>query len=472
MADDDAKARRTSKAPGGPVKKAAPRKVAAKKAPAPKAAPVVRKAAVKKAPAAKAVTPAKRTAVRKAPATAKAAVKKVAKKAPAVAPPPARDRGSLLAPRKKAAPPLRLAAEQTFDDDWKPTPEPVREDPAARVRAVLRQAALSLEGKDAPPPPARPATPAPAPVAAEPEPEEEDEEDGEVTRVLVAPAVEDDFDDFDADLEDEDFEAEAEADLDEEDLEEDVDEVEEELEVEEDVEDEELDDTADDDGDEWAPPEVLDSESPLMSSSTAPAAAPPPPPLSPPLPFGTPPKHQTAADFTPPPAPSPTRRPEKTTEEKKGGRRLLKVLVALLIIVVVVGVGAYAVAKIRDDGVDYSKLKVGDCFDSSPSNEVRGVKVKPSAEEHNSEIFFLVTHPAGPEDPYPGKDALVQFAADACLGPPLTEYLGVPLEQSKLKDFEIVPQESAWKEGRRVLVCGLDTGGEGTLTGSVKGTRR
>ncbi len=83
-----------------------------------------------------------------------------------------------------------------------------------------------------------------------------------------------------------------------------------------------------------------------------------------------------------------------------------------------------------------------------------------------------MTHPAGPDDPYPGRDALVQYAADNCLGRPLTDYLGIPLEQSQLKDFEIVPQESAWKDGRRTLVCGLDTGGQGDVTGSVKGTRR
>ena len=127
----------------------------------------------------------------------------------------------------------------------------------------------------------------------------------------------------------------------------------------------------------------------------------------------------------------------------------------------------------RDQGVDYSKLKVGDCFDSSSSNEISGVKVKSCAKPHDSEIFFIVNHPGGPEEPYPGKDALVQYAADACLGQPLTDYLGKPLEQSTMKDFEIVPQESAWrKDGRRVLVCGLDTGGQGDITGSVKGTRR
>ena len=100
------------------------------------------------------------------------------------------------------------------------------------------------------------------------------------------------------------------------------------------------------------------------------------------------------------------------------------------------------------------------------------MKVKACDEPHDSEVFFVVEHPAGPDEPYPGKDILVQFAADECLGQPLTDYLGVPLEQSSLKDFEIVPQESAWEDGRRVLVCGLDTGGEGQITGSVRGTGR
>jgi len=125
----------------------------------------------------------------------------------------------------------------------------------------------------------------------------------------------------------------------------------------------------------------------------------------------------------------------------------------------------------KDQGTDYSKLKVGDCFDSSKSNEIRGIDVKPCSKPHNSEVFFLVTHPAKPSDAYPGKDALVQFAADACLAQPVADYLGTPLEGSKFKDFEIVPQASAWKDGRRLLVCGIDTGGDSRMTGSAKVTR-
>jgi hypothetical protein len=148
------------------------------------------------------------------------------------------------------------------------------------------------------------------------------------------------------------------------------------------------------------------------------------------------------------------------------------VLVALLVLALLAAVAVAIVLVTRGDAVDYSKLQVGDCIASSGAKEVRGVKVVSCKGRHDAEIFFVATHPAGDKAPYPGEDALVQFAADSCLGKPFTDYVGVPLEQSKLKDFEIVPQASAWKEGRRKLVCGVDTGGQGKLTGSVKGSKR
>ena len=174
----------------------------------------------------------------------------------------------------------------------------------------------------------------------------------------------------------------------------------------------------------------------------------------------------------PPPQPTVTDAPEERPARERRPRRGRVLALVVVLVLLVVGGGVFAYLEWSDQGVDYSKLEVGDCFNSASSNEVRGIKVKPCSEPHDSEIFFLVEHPGGPEEPYPGKDALVQFAADACLGQPLTDYLGVPLEQSTLKDFEIVPQQSAWEDGRRVLVCGLDTGGQGEITGSVKGTRR
>ncbi len=495
MADDDARARRTTKATGAPARKAAgTAKVSAGKAVAKQA--VAKKAVTAKAVAKKAVTanaappkkaaparkaaPTKKVAAPRSAATTRPAVKKAA---PASS---GRDRSTTLTPRKRQPPKLRLAAEQTFaDDPWvPPAAQPVREDPAARLRSVLRAAALSIEAKS------QGASPVTVPSPAPPPPRPPYDLDEPVTRVLVAPVdVEADIDEDELDEAEPDDEWSDDDDAD--------------WPEDEGAEEPDADPDGEDAEDEWSAPTVLDDAPPVWPQPAPPTPAPPfmpeldvdsiPPAFEPPAPKG-----------------KASKRGPSTTKAPRSGRgpaaSLLAILLALVVPVVggiagfvlasrarrrgaalaslarvisalalvgwLVGAGVFAFATLRDQGVDYSKLKVGDCYGSSSSNEVRGVNVKPCAEPHNSEIFFLVTHPAGAGDPYPGKDALVQFAADACLGKPLTDYLGVPLEQSKLKDFEIVPQASAWKDGRRVLVCGLDTGGAGNITGSVKGTRR
>jgi len=447
MADDDATGRRPTKATRGAPKKAAVKKVVAKAAPA----RVTMKAPAANRPPDAVEVPLARKAVVK-----KAVVKRsVGRKATASAgPPPATGtRGAVLAGRERQPPPMRLAAEQTFDDDPReePAPEPVREDPAARVRGLLRAAALSLEGRQEPSRAAAPSAPSKAPPtpppgpAAPPVPALAPAPDQLVTRTLVSPVA----DDSGPEISD-----------------------------------------PEDDGD-WSPPDVLDEP---------PAAVSPPPPTGPPPPATAPSLEPQVTAASPPPA------VQEKPERRGAGLSIVAIVLALVVPLVgaiagivlagrarrrgaalagvarvvsvlalvgwLVGAGVLGYAALRDQGVDYSQLKVGDCFDSSQSNEVRGVKVKPCSESHNSEIFFLVTHPAGPKEAYPGRDQLVQFAADACLGKPLTEYLGIPLEQSTLKDFEIVPQESAWEDGRRLLVCGIDTGGQGDITGSVMGTRR
>ncbi|MGH9264684.1 MAG: septum formation family protein [Acidimicrobiales bacterium] len=459
MADDDARARRTTKANRAPAKKAAVRKAPAAKAPAAKApgkkAPGKKAGGAAPAAARAKKAPAPKATAKKAPAP-KAAVKKTAgRKAPTAKAPAARKRSEILSPREPRTSRLRLAAEETFDDDWDAPAPPPREDPAARIRGVLRAAAARIEGREEPPaPPPAPPSP-PRPTAAAPPPDEP------VTRVLVAPTPPEPDVEGDEELEEETAAVEV-------------------------VEEEE--------GGDWSPPEVLEAPAPPPPPPPPRYTPPPPPPPSPP------PVEPPPTVVTPPrPAEEPPRRAGAGTSilaillalvvpvigaiigfvlANRGRQRgaslsgLARVVSILALVAWLVGGGVFAYATLRDEGVDYSQLKVGDCFDSSATNEVRGVDVKACEEPHNSEIFFIVTHPAGPDEPYPGKDALVQFAADACLGQPLTDYLGVPLEQSQLKDFEIVPQQSAWEDGRRVLVCGLDTGGEGRITGSVKGTTR
>ncbi len=490
----------------GPAKRSTPRKTAA-----PATGAGAKKAARSPAspsPAKKGATTKRAPAAKQASTTEAAVGGSRARKAGAVLAggPPAKTSGRRAGAGKAAA--RRLSAEQTFDDDWEapaPPAEPLAEDPNARVRSLLRAAARSLEDRDR----GQKLAPAPrVPPAEEPEPP---------TRVLIAPepaaaapiararpagappTQDMTIDDMAIDDMAIDDEAAAGGDA-----------VKVEAVAGTAVEDRGegarpapvLADAASlreqrDEQEDWAPPEVLEAEDPPRPGRVT--LAPPAPPAPPPGPSGPEP---SATPPTPPPAwePQPERRPGPglpvlaivlslvlpligavlgfvlaTRARRRGAplAGLARIVAVLAFVAWLVGGGLGVAAYARNDrGIDYSQLKVGDCFNSSASNEVRGIKVIPCSKDHNSEIFFLVTHPSAKGAPYPGKDQLVQFAADACLGQPLTDYLGVPLEQSKLKDFEIVPQASAWKDGRRVLVCGLDTGGQGRIKGSVKGTRR
>jgi hypothetical protein len=127
---------------------------------------------------------------------------------------------------------------------------------------------------------------------------------------------------------------------------------------------------------------------------------------------------------------------------------------------------------VRPDGVDYAKLRAGDCIDTPEGTEVRRLTVRPCDEPHDAEVFALVTHPAAPGDAFPGATALLEFAANACLGQPFTDYVGIARGQSTLTEFEIVPESEAWHEGRRGLVCAVDNPDRSPLTSSVRGSAR
>jgi len=132
--------------------------------------------------------------------------------------------------------------------------------------------------------------------------------------------------------------------------------------------------------------------------------------------------------------------------------------------------GVVVASLVRPDGVDYAKLKPGDCFDTPDGTEVRRLTVRACDDAHDAEVFAVVTHPGAADDAFPGADALLAYAVNACLGQPFTDYVGIPRGQSKLTEFEIVPESEAWFEGRRGLVCAVDNADRSPLTASVKGT--
>ena len=123
-----------------------------------------------------------------------------------------------------------------------------------------------------------------------------------------------------------------------------------------------------------------------------------------------------------------------------------------------------------DQGVDYADLRVGDCINVPDGAEIAALERLACSEPHDAEVFGVLAHPAEEGAPYPGSDTLVAFAGEACLGQVFTDYVGVPRDRSQLKHFEIVPQQSAWDDGRRQLVCAVDA--DAPLMGSIRGSGR
>ena len=148
-------------------------------------------------------------------------------------------------------------------------------------------------------------------------------------------------------------------------------------------------------------------------------------------------------------------------------------VIAIVCLVGWAGFGVFALAQaVGSSGVDYATLTIGDCIETPAGNSVRRVEVVSCDGPHDAEVFAVATHPAPPEAAFPGIPALLEFAADACLGQAFVDYVGVPRIRSQLTDYEFVPGEDGWEEGRRGLVCVVDSSDGLPLTGSVKGSRR
>jgi hypothetical protein len=148
-------------------------------------------------------------------------------------------------------------------------------------------------------------------------------------------------------------------------------------------------------------------------------------------------------------------------------------VVAVLSLVAWLAVAGVVIANVvQPDGVDYAKLKAGDCIDTPEGSEVRRLTVQACENTHDAEVFAVVIHPAAPGDAFPGATALLEYAAGVCLGQPFTDYVGIPRGQSGLTEFEIVPESEAWHEGRRGLVCAVDNADRSPLTASIKGSGR
>lgn len=124
------------------------------------------------------------------------------------------------------------------------------------------------------------------------------------------------------------------------------------------------------------------------------------------------------------------------------------------------------------DGTETSvfDLASGDCFDAS-GDEVDTVTVIDCELPHTYEAFAIFDHEAGIDAPYPGDEALLEYADSACQ-PYFEEYVGIAYPDSQYWITSVTPSRQTWEEGDdREIVCALKLGEDAEeTTGSAEGT--
>ena len=126
-------------------------------------------------------------------------------------------------------------------------------------------------------------------------------------------------------------------------------------------------------------------------------------------------------------------------------------------------------------------VRPGQCF-VAPKDvkaELSNLNQVPCTRPHTQEAYALVTYQAAGTGPsasaaggaYPGGDALDKFAKGAC-AQRFTTYVGVDYLDSKLFYTYLLPSARSWEQDEdRTILCFITTTG-GTLTASVKGSRK
>lgn len=119
-------------------------------------------------------------------------------------------------------------------------------------------------------------------------------------------------------------------------------------------------------------------------------------------------------------------------------------------------------------------LAVGDCLRMPETGEISSVESADCTEDHELEVFALVTLAESSTAPYPGEDAVATAIFELCL-PRFEPYIGTSYSDSIWWINAIFPTQESWedvddREGTCV-VYQEDLGGDVvTLTGTARGS--
>jgi hypothetical protein len=130
-----------------------------------------------------------------------------------------------------------------------------------------------------------------------------------------------------------------------------------------------------------------------------------------------------------------------------------------------------------DDGEDdigeetsVFELETGDCF-SADADVVETVTVVDCEDAHTYEVFGVFDHEADGDEPYPGDEAILEYADTQCQ-PLFEDYVAADYQTSIYWITSVTPSAETWDDGDdREIVCALKLGEQGEeTTGSAEGT--
>ena len=150
-----------------------------------------------------------------------------------------------------------------------------------------------------------------------------------------------------------------------------------------------------------------------------------------------------------------------------GSRRQTITILAIVLIYVVLGAVAYYFI----GGSRTVSLDVGDCINApaEPTPEAQ-IERKACWDEHDGEVFAIVTHTAAAGAPYPDAAEFRDLASDECV-PRLTAYVAMDIVTfiGQELDFSVLyPPPAQWASGGRDVACYVINANGSKLTGSVR----
>lgn len=173
--------------------------------------------------------------------------------------------------------------------------------------------------------------------------------------------------------------------------------------------------------------------------------------------------------------------PLPSSQPERGSRFARLALRFGLGVVIFAGIGFFSSLNDADrDGtgelvsagdLDVMTLQVGDCFDDAAEFEevVFTVAAVPCSEAHDNEVYSIIPVTV-PGPAFPGVTELQDFAYEACVGTPFSDYVGIDYLDSALEVFSFTPTEESWDGGDRSVTCVLYKLDLTKLVGTARGS--